>query len=191
VVQRHDLCNSNGKRMTLITLQDGKPILKDGKIGTEQACCCGEEEGNCQDCDLICCMIIEARNLCEPGTTVQDGGGAGETWGISPATGFFGQTVYQWFLVEVENEFELAFYIFVELSACNVDGTYDAQVFSGSFRSDEDGGIEHQYLNAKAILDEDGCLSGIRLNERDVVCEPEDGCGTTTPKLPDISFICE
>jgi hypothetical protein len=27
--------------MTLITFQDGSPILKDGKIGTEQACCCG------------------------------------------------------------------------------------------------------------------------------------------------------
>lgn len=28
--------------MTLITFQDGKPVLRDGKVGTEQACCCGE-----------------------------------------------------------------------------------------------------------------------------------------------------
>jgi hypothetical protein len=26
--------------MTLITLQDGKIVLRDGKVGTEQACCC-------------------------------------------------------------------------------------------------------------------------------------------------------
>jgi hypothetical protein len=28
--------------MTLITLQDGKAVLREGKVGTEQACCCGE-----------------------------------------------------------------------------------------------------------------------------------------------------
>ena len=26
--------------MTLITLQDGKVVMRDGKVGTEQACCC-------------------------------------------------------------------------------------------------------------------------------------------------------
>lgn len=38
--------------MTLITLQDGKPVMRDGKVGTEQECCCG----NCQ----ICCCGNEA-----------------------------------------------------------------------------------------------------------------------------------
>jgi hypothetical protein len=28
--------------MTLITFQDGKPVLRDGKVGTEQECCCCE-----------------------------------------------------------------------------------------------------------------------------------------------------
>jgi hypothetical protein len=28
--------------VTLITLQEGKLVLRDGKVGTEQACCCGE-----------------------------------------------------------------------------------------------------------------------------------------------------
>ena len=37
--------------MTLITLQDGKIVLRDGKVGTEQACCCGG--GEC-DCDAFC-----------------------------------------------------------------------------------------------------------------------------------------
>lgn len=27
--------------MTLITFQDGKPVFRDGKVGTEQECCCG------------------------------------------------------------------------------------------------------------------------------------------------------
>ena len=30
--------------MTLITLKDGKPVLHAGKVGTEQACCCGPAE---------------------------------------------------------------------------------------------------------------------------------------------------
>ena len=38
--------------MTLITFQDGSPILKDGKIGTEQACCCGKCAVPCPD---YCC----------------------------------------------------------------------------------------------------------------------------------------
>lgn len=27
--------------MTLITFQDGKAVMRDGKVGTEQGCCCG------------------------------------------------------------------------------------------------------------------------------------------------------
>ena len=40
VVLNHHLLNLN-RRMTLITLQDGKVVMRDGKVGTEQACCCG------------------------------------------------------------------------------------------------------------------------------------------------------
>ena len=29
-----------GRRMTLITFSDGKVVMRDGKVGTEQACCC-------------------------------------------------------------------------------------------------------------------------------------------------------
>ena len=28
--------------MTLITFQNGKPVMRDGAVGTEQACCCGK-----------------------------------------------------------------------------------------------------------------------------------------------------
>jgi hypothetical protein len=29
--------------VTRITIQDGRLVLRDGKVGTEQACCCGED----------------------------------------------------------------------------------------------------------------------------------------------------
>ena len=37
MVQHHHLCDD----MTLITVQDGAVVMHDGKVGTEQACCCG------------------------------------------------------------------------------------------------------------------------------------------------------
>jgi hypothetical protein len=50
--------------VSLIRLQGGKPILEDGKVGTAEACCCGEEEeanlGAC--CDYFCagsCLFCE------------------------------------------------------------------------------------------------------------------------------------
>lgn len=33
--------------MTLITFQDGKPVMRDGKVGAEQACCCGGDGACC------------------------------------------------------------------------------------------------------------------------------------------------
>ena len=39
MVLNHNLLYGHG-RMTLITFQDGKPVLRDGKVGTEQECCC-------------------------------------------------------------------------------------------------------------------------------------------------------
>ena len=38
MVQHHHLRHGI---MTLITLQDGKIVVRDGQVGTEQACCCG------------------------------------------------------------------------------------------------------------------------------------------------------
>jgi hypothetical protein len=42
--------------MTLITIQDGKIVLRDGKVGTEQACCCGGDE----PCECPTCEAPEA-----------------------------------------------------------------------------------------------------------------------------------
>jgi len=35
--------------MSPLTVQDGKLLLRDGKLGTEQACCCKKCEGPCDD----------------------------------------------------------------------------------------------------------------------------------------------
>lgn len=40
--------------MTLITMQDGKVVMRDDKAGTEQACCCGGECSIDADCALAC-----------------------------------------------------------------------------------------------------------------------------------------
>jgi hypothetical protein len=46
--------------MTLITIQDGKLVLRDGAIGTEQACCCAKCSGPCdenEDCAPGCACV--------------------------------------------------------------------------------------------------------------------------------------
>ena len=37
--------------MTSITFQDGKVVMRDGKVGTEQGCCCGCCGCSCPDCN--------------------------------------------------------------------------------------------------------------------------------------------
>lgn len=48
--------------MTVIRLQDGKPILRDGKVGTEQACCCG---GGCPPGSDCCATAEYFLDYCE------------------------------------------------------------------------------------------------------------------------------
>ncbi len=49
MVLNHHLCYGD-QLVTLITFQDGKAIFRDGKVGTEQGCCC--EAG--QECQAGC-----------------------------------------------------------------------------------------------------------------------------------------
>lgn len=51
--------------MTTIKLNDGKPVLRDGKVGTGQGCCCN---GDC-----LCCSCVErvAYTPSEPGANAQ------------------------------------------------------------------------------------------------------------------------
>ena len=67
--------------MTLIAFQDGKPILTDGKVGTEQACCCveGEEPCSCgfvlpEGCEVdYIAVTLEFRfNNCGNGLATQE-----------------------------------------------------------------------------------------------------------------------
>jgi hypothetical protein len=61
--------------MTSITVQDGQIVLRDGAIGTEQACCCKKCEGPCdenEDCAPGCrCLdgecVSECSGPCENG----------------------------------------------------------------------------------------------------------------------------
>ena len=57
--------------MTLITFEDGKPLMKDdGKIGTEQACCC-EQVGACCVPPKEPCRVMFGP--CAPGSFGTDG----------------------------------------------------------------------------------------------------------------------
>ena len=50
MVLGHDVRYIDGEPMTLITFDGGKVVLRDGKVGTEQACCCSAVCGdNCLD----------------------------------------------------------------------------------------------------------------------------------------------
>jgi len=52
--------------MTLITFEDGKPLMKeDGKIGTEQACCCGGGEAGCCCVGFFVDEELTTRAACE------------------------------------------------------------------------------------------------------------------------------
>lgn len=78
--------------MTLITFQDGRPILKDGKIGTEQPCCCGPE---CRCRDHARHTEVEAPCAVEE-ITVTEGGvertGQAAVWRVGVCPDGYGPT---------------------------------------------------------------------------------------------------
>jgi hypothetical protein len=48
--------------MTTIAFEDGKPVFRDGKVGTGQECCCGSE-CDCEGCDYSVDIEIEGQTL--------------------------------------------------------------------------------------------------------------------------------
>ena len=69
MVQHHHLCDGDG--MTLITVQDGAVVMRDGQVGTEQACCCGDEECTCEqlvydDCPAEFTVTYDAEGSFDP-----------------------------------------------------------------------------------------------------------------------------
>ena len=63
MVQHHHLCHGDG--MTLITVQDGKIVMRDGQVGTEQACCCCCTAGDTQYAPGATVSVTEDINGCE------------------------------------------------------------------------------------------------------------------------------
>jgi hypothetical protein len=59
--------------VTQVRLQGGKPILGDGKVGTADACCCGEQEGCPEGCE---CLGI----ACTSGGISCDGAASAAEW---------------------------------------------------------------------------------------------------------------
>lgn len=57
--------------MTLITVQDGKVVMRDDKVGTEQDCCCGQCGDPCTSTDLEATYQGETLNV---GDSVTVGG---------------------------------------------------------------------------------------------------------------------
>ena len=57
--------------MTPITFQDGKPVMRDGKVGTEQECCCG-------GCDPNCLTLSSEAHLWTSGGACQSSGDLAE-----------------------------------------------------------------------------------------------------------------
>ena len=72
--------------MTLITFQDGKPVLRDGKVGVGEACCCGgchrcirdgewdcqyTTRESCEECEYACLerLQTECNGECPEGAT--------------------------------------------------------------------------------------------------------------------------
>ncbi len=45
--------------MTKITFTDGKPVLRDGKVGTGQGCCCNNPACSQHYCNKMCCNQIK------------------------------------------------------------------------------------------------------------------------------------
>lgn len=44
--------------MAALTVQDGKLVVRDGKVGTEQGCCCGDGDGDDVGCGTTCQQTV-------------------------------------------------------------------------------------------------------------------------------------
>ena len=49
--------------MTQITVQDGKVVVRDGKVGTGEGCCCGGGECDCEACAVTVTVEVETETI--------------------------------------------------------------------------------------------------------------------------------
>lgn len=144
--------------MTLITFQDGKAVMREGQVGTEQECCC--RGVGCEDCTLTCCITIQGRDaFCGSGTAIiLNDPLIVENWG--PDLG-----LAQWLYISDERDIEVT----VEQFACE-DGVIALDVIVREKVPGVGGGgstvtSTRRWANAVAILGEDGCPVGVDLGE--------------------------
>jgi hypothetical protein len=200
--------------MTRITLQDGKLVLRDGAIGTEQACCCKKCEGPCDEenpcpegcrcedgecvpilcdeCGDECVMFLHGRTgegvIFDPAFT--------ESWGVFGLTGFWGKNETP--SATPEDNADKGYALSVGNITCEGGRWVIAEIAGGGqvraqAASFNEGltGIEtiHNYQNVKVIVDENGCPSGLELGDFDVQQGPN-GPSVHTPLEPDIVIDC-
>jgi hypothetical protein len=191
--------------MTLITIQDGRVVLRDGKVGTEQACCCG-----CLECPDYCCVLISGRNTCEAGTAgelpeseswdgvIGDSGSVSGVWTQSAPTD-----------CDVAPFFPgIEYAIQITILACNpATGVTPIEVNSYSDRRCPPGvpgptfGVRWHFWDGVLTKDENGCPTGFTLDQSSKITkygafelsdDPADGDSGVEPLNPEdyVTFEC-
>ena len=69
--------------MTQITVQDGKVVMRDGQVGTEQGCCCEEDDG-CPAGQVL--KVLDECAFIKPGETCPEGFFIWETYNFGGET---------------------------------------------------------------------------------------------------------
>jgi hypothetical protein len=194
--------------MTLITLQDGKIVVRDGKVGTEQACCCG-----CLECPDECCVLISGRNTCESGDAGElPPDGEYEAWGVGndPGDVLWGKIVPA--DCDVGPFPGLVYSIGITILACNpATGVTPVRVNSYTDQRCPPGvpgptfGVRWHFWDGVLVTDENGCPTGIVLDQStkvtkygtfgdfdDLSDDPADGDSGVEPLNPEdyITFEC-
>jgi len=185
--------------VTRITLQDGKIVIRDGKVGTEEACCCGD--GECTaDADCCYCEFFLLTGAPTTGPNPADGFPG---CGCVPDAGFIGPGSFWDCFCRVRNptcgdcnetfpEYAAAFAQgFSTLGFCCNNQCYeipcceDRTCFWENFQTNPDAiEVGGWYLNRNACVDERG--------DGDCECagDPVEECGPAPPfENPDNPFF--
>lgn len=132
--------------------------------------CCAEEEGNCEDCDLSCCITIQGRDaFCDSGTAIISNDPLiVENWGPD-------LDLAQWLYISDERDIQVT----VEQFACE-DGVILLDVIVRETVPGVGGGgnmvtSTRRWQNARAILDENGCPTGVALGDLTESTGPDPG----------------
>lgn len=143
--------------MTYITFQDGRVVMRDGKVGTGQGCCCG---GGCENCGLTCCLTIQGKNTCIGGTDV--------ITSDPPAVVNWGSTINEIGATAASYQYlsdAFDFTVLVDWVCENGQISMDVQVSEAVPGGTIPATSYRRWPNAVAILGPDGCPTGVDLGE--------------------------